>query len=214
MSVLNIAIDNGHGKEYIGKWSPVLDDSIKILDADCIDDTGRFREYLFNRKIADMLIDRFKGDSDFNLYKIVPEPNDIPLSVRKARINKINPDLSLSIHANAIGYGNTWEKANGFSVWTSRGKTRSDVYAEIMYNKFSAFYEGELKILRDYSDGDSDYEANFAMLLVKCPSILLETLFYTNKSDVQRLMDPGFQFNLTSVLQNTFYQIWNDYFNN
>lgn len=220
MKILKVALDNGHGSDYIGKWSPVLPNDLQIKDSDCIDNTGRFREYLFNRKIIKMLYDKLISDGDIMPYLIVPELNDISLSERKRRVNKINPDICISMHANAIGYGNTWENAKGFSIWTSRGQTKSDSYAEIFYNKFTDFFEDDeyiktkygsnIKILRDYSDGDSDYEANFAMLMVNCPAILIETMFFTNIKDVQIMMDDYFQRNYVTSLYNGLCQIWNE----
>lgn len=209
MEKLIITLDNGHGSDYIGKYSPILTEDILIRDEDVIFD-NRFREYLFNRKIVDMLIEKCKDDDWLELHKIVPEITDVSLSERKRRINKINPHLSISVHANAIGYGNTWEKAKGFSIWTSKGQTKSDVYAEMFYKNFTDFYQGEIKILRELSDGDSDYEANFAMNMVNCPAILIETAFYTNKQDVQTLMSKIFQENFVTILRNSLIDVKNN----
>lgn len=209
MEKLIITLDNGHGSDYIGKQSPILTEDILIRDEDVIFD-NRFREYLFNRKIVDMLIEKCKDDDWIELHKIVPEITDVSLSERKRRINEIHPHLSISIHANAIGYGNTWEKAKGFSIWTSKGQTKSDIYAEMFYKNFTDFYQGEIKILRELSDGDSDYEANFAMNMVNCPAILIETAFYTNKQDVQTLMSKIFQENFVTILRNSLIDVKNN----
>ncbi len=210
MGKLIITLDNGHGSNYHGKFSPVLTDDITVRDESLIED-NRFKEYLYNRKIVDMIIERCTDtDNDWiELHKVVPENTDISLSERKRRINEINPHLSISVHANAIGYGETWEKAKGFSIWTSVGQTKSDEYAEIFYKNFTDFYQGEIKILRDTSDGDSDYEANFAMNMVNCPAILLETAFYTNKDDVQTLMSPKFQENYVTIIRNSLIDVKN-----
>lgn len=214
-------LDNGHGSNYIGKWSPVIlnNPDIKIIDMDCIDNTGRFREYLFNRKIIKMLYDKLLSDTDFTPFIIVPEYYDISLSDRKARINKINPHLSLSMHADAVGSGNQFEKARGFAIWTSRGKTISDIYAGFFYNAFEDYFindeeikklfNSDIKIRCDYSDGDKDYENNFAMLMVKCPALLIETMFYTNITDVQIMMLEYFQMNYVKALYNGYVKMYN-----
>ncbi len=208
---MKIALDNGHGIETSGKRSPLLDDDIIIRDPDCIID-GRFREFLFNRKIVNMLCDYMKGEEDIELIKIVPTSEDVPLLTRVHRINGINPDLAISIHADAIGGGEKFEKANGFAIWTARGQTRADKYADVFYEKFEDFFKGEIKIRKDLSDGDSDYEANFAIFRCKCPAILIETLFQTNKIDVQMMMDTYFQDNFVKVLYNGIIGIYNKYF--
>ena len=92
--------------------------------------------------------------------------------------------LLLSVHSNASVNHN----AKGLSVWTSRGKTKSDAYAEIFYQEAKK-YNPDAKMLADMSDGDHDFEAGFYMVTkTACPAVLVEAFFYDNKSDFDYLM--------------------------
>ena len=47
----------------------------------------------------------------------------------------ISPPLILiSIHANALGNGSQWMKAQGWSAYTSKGQTKADILAECLYD--------------------------------------------------------------------------------
>ena len=114
--------------------------------------------------------------------------------------------LYVSIHVNAAGADGKWHTAGGFSVYTSKGKTKSDILAECIYTrakknmtdyvrlmeegKKAGFYDRAQKPFRtDTSDGDSDMEADFYILrATNCPAILVECMFQDNKSDVEFLL--------------------------
>ena len=80
--------------------------------------------------------------------------------------------------------------ARGWSVYTTKGKTKSDEYADIFYTealKLLPLYGMTLR--NDLSDGDYDWEENFTILYKSaCPSILTENLFQDNKKDCEFLM--------------------------
>jgi N-acetylmuramoyl-L-alanine amidase len=116
-----------------------------------------------------------------NAVILVPEKTDISLKERVKRANKYTNAVLLSIHSDAFSS----ESANGWSSFTHFGETKSDAVAEILY-KYAR--EAKLKIRHDYSDGDSDKEANFYILSkTKCPAVLIENLFMTNKKDYETL---------------------------
>ena len=172
-----ILIDPGHGIDTPGKRSP----------------DGKFLEYLWNRQIADLLLDRFmKMGVDASL--VVTETNDISLSTRVQRVNRICSKVGasnvilLSIHSNAAGDGSKWMSAQGWSCYTSKGETKSDVIAECLYDAFEAEF-AEKKIRKDMSDGDRDWEENFYVLQKsKCPAVLLENFFYDNRDECAWLL--------------------------
>jgi len=132
-----------------------------------------------------------------------------------ARVNYVNSlckkhgasnCLYVSIHVNAAGADGKWHTAGGFSVYTSKGKTKSDILAECIYNrtipnlaeydklmalgKKLGYYDSKQKPFRtDTSDGDKDMEADFYVLnRTNCPAVLVECLFQDNKSDVEYLL--------------------------
>lgn len=173
---MKILIDAGHGIDTPGKRSP----------------DGLFREYLWNRQVADLVLARLIAlgmDADL----VVRETNDISLRTRVMRVNKVCDRLGasnvilLSVHSNAAGNG-AWMTAKGWSCYTSPGKTRSDALAECLYDSFSQAFP-DRKMRRDLSDGDSDQEANFYILTKsRCPAVLLENFFFDNREECAWLL--------------------------
>lgn len=162
-----ILIDNGHGIDTPGKRSP----------------DGRFREYLWTREVAAILLD-ILADDGFDVRLVVPETNDIALRTRCARVNRIvkeeGPAVLLSIHANAAGDGSRWMNGRGFSVYTSPGRTDADRFATMIDKSMRAEFPGA-RFRADTSDGDVDYEARFYILThTNCPAVLAECWFYDN----------------------------------
>ena len=172
-----ILIDPGHGIDTPGKRSP----------------DGKFLEYLWNRQIADLLLNRFMM-MDIDASLVVTETNDISLATRVQRVNRVCSKVGasnvilLSIHSNAAGDGGKWMSAQGWSCYTSKGKTKSDVIAECLYDAFEAEF-ADRKIRKDMSDGDRDWEENFYVLQKsKCPAVLLENFFYDNRDECTWLL--------------------------
>lgn len=172
-----ILIDPGHGIDTPGKCSP----------------DGKFLEYLWNRQIADLLLDRLII-MGIDASLVVTETNDISLSTRVQRVNKVCSKVGvsnvilLSIHSNAAGDGSKWMSAQGWSCYTSKGDTKSDVIAECLYDAFEAEF-ADRKIRKDMSDGDRDCEENFYVLQKsKCPAVLLENFFYDNRDECTWLL--------------------------
>ena len=172
-----ILIDPGHGIDTLGKRSP----------------DGKFLEYLWNRQIADLLLDRFMI-MGIDASLVVTETNDISLSTRVQRVNRVCSKVGasnvilLSIHSNAAGDGSKWMSAQGWSCYTSKGETKSDVIAECLYDAFETEFS-DRKIRKDTSDGDRDWEENFYVLQKsKCPAVLLENFFYDNRDECAWLL--------------------------
>lgn len=174
---MRILLDAGHGIDTAGKRSP----------------DGLFREYLWNRQVAELayaLLDEAGYDVDY----VVTETNDIPLKTRVRRVNEVcslhgaHNVLLLSIHANAAGDGSQWMSAKGWSAYTCKGSTRSDVAAKCMYDAFEEEFT-DRKIRKDFSDGDPDWEEDFYILKkTSCPAVLLENFFYDNKEECEWLL--------------------------
>ena len=169
---MKILIDAGHGIDTPGKRSP----------------DGLFREYLWNRQVADLILEGFLS-AGVDASLVVTETNDVSLKNRVNRVNTIcnrlgaSNVLLVSIHANAAGNGSAWMNAKGWSCYTSRGKTKSDQVAECLYDAFEAEFQ-DRKIRKDMSDGDRDWEENFYVLQKsKCPAVLLENFFYDNREE-------------------------------
>lgn len=187
-----ILIDNGHGSntEQNGKFSPKLDDTIKIGEE--FISGNRFREWKYNRVISNMIVDKLVS-MGYDARLLVPENKDISLSERVRRVNTIcNKSgaanvLLVSIHSNAKGNGTTWQDAKGWEAYTTRGKTKSDALAEYLYKKADTYLIGR-RIREDWSDGDRDKESDFYIIKKSyCPAVLTENFFYDNKDDLKYL---------------------------
>ena len=173
--MLIILLNGGHGNNTAGKrWTF----------------NGKtFYEWEFNRTIV-KLVAKELDILGIPYHIITPEDYDVPLLIRSQRVNdlakKYGKDncLLFSVHANASEHHN----ASGVSVWTSRGMTESDKYAEIMWNTGKSMFVNA-RMLSDFSDGDHDFEAGFHMVTKTiCPAVLVESFFYDNKKDFDYLM--------------------------
>ena len=169
---MKVLIDPGHGIDTPGKRSP----------------DGLFREYLWNRQVADLILEGLVS-AGVDASLVVTETNDVTLRNRVNRINTIcnrvgaSNVLLVSVHANAAGNGSAWMNASGWSCYTSKGKTKSDQVAECLYDAFEEEFQ-DRKIRKDMSDGDRDWEENFYVLeKSKCPAVLLENFFYDNREE-------------------------------
>ena len=186
---MKILIDAGHGIDTPGKRSP----------------DGAFLEYLWNRQVADLVLARLRARGvDASL--VVTETNDISLRTRTMRVNKICDKIGaqnvllISIHANAAGDGKAWKTANGWSCYTTPGKTGSDEFAECFYDAFSRIFF-DRRIRRNTTDGDSDYEENFYILSKsKCRAVLLENFFYDNREECTWLLRRDTQERIASAI--------------
>lgn len=168
-----VILDNGHGINTPGKYSP--DESLK--------------EYKWNREFVDKLIPLLENEG-YTVFKIVTEDKDISLSERANRANKIITKYGagncvfISVHVNAAGNGD-WMNATGWEVYSTKGKTNSDKLAECLCN---ACLEENVKLRKDMSDGDKDKESNFTVIYkTNCPAVLTENLFMDSKTDLEIL---------------------------
>ena len=178
--MMKVLIDPGHGIDTPGKRSP----------------DGKFREYLWNRQVAELVLDELLNAS-IDAFLVVTETNDVPLRNRVIRINSFcnrfgAPNVLLvSIHANAAGDGSAWMGAKGWSCYTTKGKTESDSLAECLYDAFEAEFP-ERKIRKDMSDVDRDWEEDFCVIKKsRCPAVLLENFFYDNREECAWLLQDG-----------------------
>lgn len=172
---MKILLDNGHGENTPGKRSP----------------DGKFREYLYAREIAEAIENELKF-LGIDAERIVTETEDISLAERARRVNEICGRLGaenvvlVSIHCNASKNGE-WGKARGWSAYTSKGKTKSDELATMLYVEAAKNFAGQT-IRKEFSDGDPDWEEGFYVLRkTKCPAVLTENFFMDNKQDLAYL---------------------------
>ena len=187
MKQIKIILGTAHLSSTPGKRSP----------------DGKFREYAYSRKVCkavqeellsrgvDCVIDYIDDDmpgltSSQELVKRVQIVNNIA---------KKTDCLYVSIHVNASAKSG-WDKATGFSIYTSPGRTKSDILATDIFDAAADLLKPTGKKFRkDTSDGDPDFEENFYVLRkTTCPAVLTENFFQNSKSDVAWLeSEEGFK---------------------
>lgn len=191
-----VILGTAHGKNVGGKRSP----------------DGNFLEYQYSRAIIGQLKNRLELDGVRVFVDImeseVPLPQNAELAARAKFVNDLCDKhgtkncIYVSIHVNAAASTGRWNKAGGWSAYTSRGQTNADKLATCLYNaaekhlakyaeamekgKATGLYDKKQRPYRtDFSDGDPDQEAGFYVLTnTKCPAVLTENLFMDNKADV------------------------------
>lgn len=194
-----VILGTAHGSNVTGKQSP----------------DGGFREYAYSREIIN-LIKPILEERGYIVYvdilqNLVPTPQKIELQNRVSIVNKIcakygtNNCLYVPIHVNAAGSDGEWKNAGGWCAFTTKGKTKSDIAAECLYDEARTELKDYEKIMvngikkgiyskhqqpyrTDKIDGDMDLESNFYVIYhTKCPAVLTENLFQDNPEDVDFL---------------------------
>lgn len=187
-----VVLDPGHSKQTPGKRSPKLEDGT------------RFLEYEYNRKLGKLIGDRLtEMGVEWCFTCDIDDENDMSLTSRanvanaKAKIYGYRNVLLISIHHNALGNGEEWYDADGWSVWTTNGETISDRYAKAATRAAKEVLEPLGIRVR------GEYEQNFTVIFkTVCPSILIEYGFYTNKKEVKWLMsEEGLQANCDATIR-------------
>ena len=186
-----ILIDNGHGQNTQGKQSPLLKGSGLSISSE-FTENGRFKEWKYTRTIAKQVVDKLVS-MGYDARLVVTEDKDISLSERVRRVNVIcnkngaSNVILISVHANAVGDSSQWMNGKGWEAYTTKGKTKSDTLAELLYKRADKNLNGR-KIREDLTDGDRDKEADFYIIKKSyCPAVLTENFFYDNKDDLQYL---------------------------
>lgn len=170
--VKKIILSPGHGINTPGKRSP--DESLM--------------EWKFNRDLVRRISEKLT-EAKIDHVLLEMGNTDVTLQGRVARANTFGKNcLYISVHGNAAGNGSKWMKARGWSIYTSKGYTKSDPIAEVFINKAEEILPGIGAKVRKYSNKkyEGDWEENFYVLKhTVMPAVLTENLFYDNLEDVE-----------------------------
>lgn len=179
----NILLDNGHGVDTLGKCSP----------------DGQFKEYKFSREIVCKLYRKLQS-LGYNAIILVPEEQDISLKERVARANEYYDSnkntILISIHADASPEPG-WQDARGWSGWVSKNASQNS-------KNLCGFIYDEIKKtgvrMRQYLPNQKYWQANYYILSKsKCPAVLTENGFQTNKEDVAYMESDDGQDNIVNA---------------
>ena len=203
---MHIILDCGHGMNDTtkGKYSPMLDSSEFNL-RDLTVYQNRFREGNFNRLIGQRL-ERMLKDAGFEVHIVNDCYKDNSLNDRVNKANQIAAKygkgncIYISIHSNASGNGIDWKNATGASVHCCRKSSeKSKKLARLIYkNILDKGYNGNRSIPKDHIW----YNDFFVLKNTTMPAVLVENLFYDNKSDLKKLMSDEHRDVILSYLYN------------
>lgn len=178
---------------------------------------GKFREYAWSREITKRIIEKLYLH-DIKCIVINPEvEEDIKLSVQAARANKYYDQykneykeiILISPHVNAAAK-NEWSNAHGWCGFVyNKASNKSRKLAKIMADFAYDIYDlsGDR-----YIPQTRYFEANFAILRqTKCPAVLSENLFMTNKGDVEFLKSENGKETIANLHVNAILKYKNEY---
>lgn len=188
---IHILLDNGHSSSKArnitpGKRTPYLsarvEPKLSMYEGD------------FNRDVVKILESKLKANG-YNVHIIVPEDEDITLSERVRRANKLcktygaSNCIFISVHSNAAGNGRQWMKARGFSVHVCQGcSKRSELMANLLFD--AAQEDGHFKMRKPLPDQKFWINNFYVIKGTSCPAILSESGFYDNPEDCAYLITP------------------------
>ncbi len=179
-----VILDCGHGGLLNGIYTTGLKKMFKFPNGEIAYEGVINR--MFGKMIGDMLI-----ELGYNVvYTVDPsDPTDLSLRERVNISNKYSKDdaIFVSIHCNAFN-----SKAHGTEIYTTKGKTMSDILADDIIESID-FSCPELKMRWDLSDGDKDKESQFYVIRkTRLFAVLLECLFFDAWNDYIKTKDEDF----------------------
>ena len=174
-------LDNGHGVDTPGKRSLPLPDG------------RQFFEYKFNREVVDHMMLLLEA-SGYDAVRLVPEEYDVPLLTRVIRADMIamkKPSVLVSVHSNAYGEGKQFTIPRGIETYYFESSEHSRMLADV-------FQENLVQVTgwRDRGiKGDRFYILRHSTM----PAILTETGFYSNRDQLEDLLDPQWRIRIASA---------------
>jgi N-acetylmuramoyl-L-alanine amidase len=191
MPAITIAIDAGHGSKTNGKRTPPFTKSVDIDHDGKIDipKGSRYLEHYANVGVAGYLYTELKKRG----YKVIKvgwndenaaDDADVSLDSRQQKIKKASCDYSISIHFNAYGDGEQFNKVEGTTVYIhSQSSSDSRRFAEYVLSELKKGYPQQCRGI---------HTAKLALCNCKTmktkASILCEMAFMTNKNEAQAYM--------------------------
>ena len=168
-------IDNGHGIDTPGKRSPELPDGRQLL------------EYRFNRDVVDYM-ELLLESMNIPHHRLVTEENDIALGERVRRANaleSVHPKVLVSVHANAYGGGSRFTTPRGIETY----------YYDTSYagERLASMFQENLVQVTGWRNRGIRPGRYFIIRYVDMPAVLTESGFYTNREQLEYLLDPDWR---------------------
>ncbi len=187
-----VCLDPGHGGKFTGVIAGgILESLVNFRYAHRLGNILRDLGFeVFFTRISDQLDRKLSTD----------------LNKRADLANRVDADLFISLHCNAAEN----PSAAGFEIWTSKGETDADRFADAVFKAVSEAIP-DLKLRFDISDGDNDKEKDFVVLRkTKMPAILIELGFLTNDRESTKLLSYDYTEKLCAAIANGIDKAFND----
>lgn len=208
-----VLIDDGHGEDTIGKWSPVFSfdfacDEVRIKKGE------RFKENWVNERVSLFFAERLiKRGISFEF--IAPGKNDISLKERKKVQNKYYQELkqkgfdpiTISIHANAFGNLDEWNDIQGVETFHKNSCPNSLKLAQIVQKEVMEFR----KLHKPYNKRTNRgvKTANYYIFReFEGTTILFESEFMTNFETLKLLCSTAYQGEIAEALTKSVIQYY------
>ena len=176
-------LDAGHGGTIDGTYQTSGKRSPKWEDG------SQYFEGVGNRDIVKKLAQKMEDAGLVYHYSTVG-PKDTDLDDRVDVINSLcrmygaRNVILISVHSN----GFKSSSAKGWEVYTTKGTTKSDACATILFEEHKKAFP-ERTFRTDKKDGDVDKEANFYIIAhSKCRAVLTENFFHTNPDECKNIL--------------------------
>lgn len=185
-----VFLDAGHGIDTPGKRSPIFNTLKDYIS-----------EFEFNVSVILILYKLLRNnniDVGFSTNSLL----DIDLKDRIFNVNKetvfrksSHKPILVSIHANALGDGKTFNVANGIEILYNPNKADNLKLAQCMHD--------ETRMIVDMSPRGLKSRSNLALLKnTNLPSCIIEGGFMTNKYDLDLLMSYNYKLELAHAIFN------------
>jgi N-acetylmuramoyl-L-alanine amidase len=208
MRKIAVIVDDGHGKNTLGKSSPYFLAETRVGDKNILAG-GRFRENTFNMAVADQLVLLAKT-SCFPTAQTAPEHEDIILQERvvRQRITFLKfqqmgfETITISIHANAheIDGEVVFNSAHGIETFFKPIVTDQPIEWHKDSLRLANMVQKRAIKVRGQRDRRVE-PANFKILKeFHGPTILFESGFMTNRKELELLASHAYQNEIASAL--------------
>lgn len=177
-------LDPGHGGldssgEYVtqGKRSPIWDDG------------SVYYEGVGNRDITKRIARGALLKGIDTMHIVTPsDSRDVSLGNRVRKANRLFEEHKNAVYVSIHSNGFKRNIGEGWSVYTSKGETKSDLLASMLYLAAAEAFPGR-NFRKDFSDGDPDKEANFYVLKnTHMPALLSENFFHTHEKECKEIL--------------------------
>lgn len=179
MSLIKVALDDGHGNNTSGKRTPLFEDGSFMRE-------NEFNDFVVN--VTGKILEK-RG---INVIYTSPEKTDTSLATRVKRANDQNADIFVSVHANAFGSG--WNDANGFETFVKSFEEKNTM-------KLAEYIQKECVKSTGLNDrGIKKSDDLYVLNATKMPSVLVECGFMTNKKEAQLLKSMLYRYTCSKAI--------------